>query len=123
MTEEIKNKEQQLAKRGILQLNITDEAMLYACYMPFVKGCGVFYPDVAGHDIGEELFLLLTLPGQEQRFAAAAKVVWLNPKQKLGKRLPGVGLQILGREAENIRTLIEEALGKKTNSPLSTATM
>ncbi|MBS9777213.1 MAG: pilus assembly protein PilZ [Gammaproteobacteria bacterium] len=123
MTENNKDNKQILAERGILQLNLKEETSLYACFMPFVKGCGLFFPGISGRSLGEELFLLLRLPGQEERFAVAAKVVWLNPKQKLGKRLPGVGFQLMGRDAERIRGIIEEILGKKINSPLSTATM
>lgn len=67
--------------------------------------------------------LLLTLPETTEKFAVSVKVVWLNPKVKLGKRVPGIGLQILGRDAERVRATIEEILGKKVSSPLPTATM
>ncbi len=124
MTEKIKDNRQALAKRGILQLNLKEESSLYTCYMPFVKGCGLFFPGISGHKIGDEVFLLVRLPGVEERFSAAAKVVWINPPQKLGKRLPGTGFQVLGRDADRMRHTIEEILGKKKlHSPLSTATM
>lgn len=123
MTEKNKSNKNALAKRGVLKINITDEKMLYACYMPFVKGCGIFVPTNDTHTIGDEAFLLLNLPGDGGRFATSAKVVWINPKQKLGKRVPGIGLQILGRDAEKMREKIEALLGKKANSPLPTATM
>lgn len=112
-----------LAKRGVLKVNITDEKMLYACYMPFVKGCGIFVPSNDEHNLGDEAFLLLNLPDGAGKFAVSAKVAWLNPKQKLGKRVPGIGLQILGRDAEKMREAIEAILGKKVDSPLPTATM
>lgn len=132
MTEEVKTQEiktgkpnyrKSLAKRGIIQFNITDKKMLYACYMPFVKGCGVFYPELSGQQLGDEVFLLLKLPETEERFAAAAKVVWQNSPQKLGRRIPGLGLQIMGRDAERIREKITELLGKQAASPMPTATM
>lgn len=112
-----------LAKRGILKFDITDEKMLYACYMPFVKGCGIFIPNEDEHKVGDEAFLLLTLPEGKGKFSVSAKVIWINPKQKLGKRVPGIGLQIQGRDAEKMRETIEEVLGKKASSPLPTATM
>ncbi len=113
----------QLAKRGILKFTIKDEKMLFACYMPFVKGCGIFVPTHDEHELDDEAFLLLTLPDGKGKFSASAKVVWVNPKQKLGKRVPGIGLQILGKEADKMRATIEEILGKKLSSPLPTATM
>lgn len=112
-----------LAKRGVLRFSITDEKMLYVCYMPFVKGCGIFIPSNDEHQLGDEVFLLLNLPGDAGKYATSAKVVWVNPKQKLGKRVPGIGLQILGRDADKMRSSIEAILDKKLSSPLPTATM
>ncbi len=112
-----------LAKKGVLQVNIKDNKQLYECYMPFVKGCGIFVPTEDQHSLGDEGFLLLTLPESTEKYAASVKVIWLNPKIKLGKRVPGIGLQILGRDAEKIREHIESTLGQKVNSPLPTATM
>ncbi len=125
--QEVKNKKSEyrksLAERGIIQFNITDSKMLYACYMPFVKGCGIFYPELSGQTLGDEVFLLLRLPETEERFATAAKVVWQNSPQKLGRRIPGLGLQIMGRDADTIRERIKELLGKQAESPMPTATM
>ncbi|PIE45869.1 MAG: pilus assembly protein PilZ [Gammaproteobacteria bacterium] len=112
-----------LAKRGVLKFTITDEKMLYNCYMPFIKGCGIFIPSKDEHQLGEEAFLLLNLPGDGGKFAASAKVVWLNPPTKLGRREIGIGLQILGRDAGKIREKIEAILGKKVHSPLPPYTM
>lgn len=124
MTEQTKSTgSNALAKRGVLQVNFPDEKTLYANYMPFVKGCGIFVPSDDEHQLGDEAFLLVTLPGEGGKFAASAKVVWINSKQKMGKRVPGIGLQILGREAEKMKDKIEEILGKKIASPLPTATM
>lgn len=112
-----------LAKHGVLKVNMSNEKMLYACYMPFVKGCGIFVPSEGEHQLGDEAFLLLKLPADGGQFAVSAKVVWLNAKQKLGKRVPGIGLQILGRDAAKVREKIEAILGKSVRSSIPTATM
>lgn len=122
MTEENK-KSNALAKRGVLQVTITDEKMLYNYYMPFIKGCGIFVPTADEHQLGDEAFLLVNLPNDGGKFAVSGKVVWLNPKTKLGKREPGIGLQIMGKDADKMRETIEGILGKKLSSPLPTATM
>ena len=36
-----------VARPGVLSLNIREKAALYAAYMPFLKGGGIFIPDVA----------------------------------------------------------------------------
>jgi len=112
-----------LAKRGVLKLNLRDEDMLYACYMPYIKGCGIFVPSKQEHALGDEVFILVNLPGNGGKFAVSAKVVWLNPRQKMGRRVPGFGLQILGRDAGKMRQKIEDILGKRIKSPSPTATM
>lgn len=117
------NSQNQLAKHGVLKVDFSDEKTLYDSYMPFVKGCGLFIPGNEQHQMGDEAFLLLTLPGEQEQFAVPARIVWLNPKQKLGKRVPGVGLQILGQNATIIKEKIEHILGKKVGSPLPTATL
>ncbi len=127
MTEKVEDKKKDyrhsLAQRGIIQLDITDSRMLYNCYMPFVKGCGIFYPELSGQKLGDEVFLLLKLPDTEEQFATAAKVVWKNSPQKLGRRIPGLGLQIMGKDADKIRERITQLLGKQIDSPMPTATM
>lgn len=113
-----------LAKRGILKVDIDNEKDLYANYMPFVKGCGLFVPmEEHGYKLGDTAFLMLTIAGAEKKYNVSAKVVWVNPKQKLGKRVPGAGFQITGKDTEDLRREIEGILGKRVNSPLPTATM
>ena len=127
MTEKVIKKDEVkkdfLVERGMFQLETKDDEMLHACYMPSVKGCGFFYPGKIECQIGDEVFLLLKLLDDERYFGCAGKVVLINPKQKLGKRFPGIGLQLTGRDVEIIKTKIEEKLGKKSNSVISTATM
>ena len=48
-------------RQGILSLTIKDKSALYAAYMPFVKGGGLFIPTKKSYRIGEEVFMLLTL--------------------------------------------------------------
>jgi len=53
---------------GIIQANIPDKATLYASYMPFVVGGGLFIPSKQPVKMGEEVFVLVTLPEQAQQF-------------------------------------------------------
>ena len=48
-------------RQGILSLTIRDKSALYAAYMPFVNGGGLFIPTKKGYRLGEEVFMLLTL--------------------------------------------------------------
>ncbi len=113
-----------LAKSGVLKIVYDDINALFNSYMPFVKGCGIFMPSKLEYELDTEVFIIVTLPDEEKsKFAVSAKVVWLNPKTKLGKRVPGIGLQILGSKARTMQQKIEDILGKRIKSPLPTSTI
>ena len=52
---------------GIIQVNIPDKATLQASYMPFVQGGGLFVPTKQAVKMGQEVFILATLPDQSQK--------------------------------------------------------
>lgn len=53
---------------GIIQANIPDVETLYLSYMPYVVGGGLFVPSKQPVKMGEEIFVLATLPEQSQKF-------------------------------------------------------
>ena len=46
---------------GVLSLSIKERSALFAAYMPFIKGGGLFIPTNKTYKMGEEVFMLLTL--------------------------------------------------------------
>lgn len=103
------------AQPGILTLNIKDKAALYAAYMPFVKNGGLFIPTSKEYQLGDEVFILLTLMDSSERLPVAGKVVWLTPGGAQGKRQQGIGVQFSsqdnGATQRKIETLLAGALG------------
>lgn len=73
-------------RQGVISLAIKDKVMLQANYMPFIKGGGVFIPTEKTFELGDEVFLLLTLLEDPERFAITGKVIWINYRTT-----PGVG--------------------------------
>src|SRR5690606_39376254 len=55
------------ARQGILSLAVKDKAQLYAAYMPYLKHGGIFVPTPKRYFLGDEVFLLLTLPESSER--------------------------------------------------------
>lgn len=110
-------------KKGVIRLNIDDTRALYQAYMPFIEGCGMFYPTTESYHLGQEVFVFLKLPEDHGKFAASGRVVWLNPAKKSGKRVPGIGIQLTGREAPKIRETVEGVVGKMLDSGLPTMTL
>jgi type IV pilus assembly protein PilZ len=62
MTETAKPAVAQAASRpSVLSLNINSKSALYAGYMPHLKNGGIFIPTSRGYNLGDEVFMLLSL--------------------------------------------------------------
>ena len=68
------------SKQGILSLTIKDRAVLYAAYMPFVRHGGLFVPTNKKYELGEELFILLSLMDEPEKIPISGIVVWITRK-------------------------------------------
>ena len=111
-------------RQGILSLAVKDKAALYNAYMPFVKGGGIFVPTPKRYFLGDEVFLLLTLPESSDRLPVAGKVVWVTPVGAQGNRTAGIGVQFAeSGEGEAIKNRIETMLAGSLGGEKPTHTM
>jgi type IV pilus assembly protein PilZ len=111
-------------RQGILSLAVKDKAALYNAYMPFVKGGGIFVPTPKRYFLGDEVFLLLTLPESSDRLPVAGKVVWVTPVGAQGNRAAGIGVQFAENgEGEAIKNRIETMLAGSLSGEKPTHTM
>jgi Tfp pilus assembly protein PilZ len=76
-------------KPGLLTLTIKDKSALYLAYMPFVKNGGLFIPTSSNYRLGDEVFMLLNLMGEDEKLPVAGRVIWMTPKGAQGKRTGG----------------------------------
>ena len=67
-------------KPGLLTLTIKDKSALYLAYMPFVKNGGLFIPTSSNYRLGDEVFMLLNLMGEDEKLPVAGRVIWMTPK-------------------------------------------
>lgn len=112
------------AKQGILSLALKDKAALYAAYMPYVKGGGIFIPTPRKYALGDEVFVLLSLMEEKDRLPVAGKVVWITPSGSQGNRVAGIGIQFADTaEADAAKTKIETLLAGTLDSDKFTQTM
>ena len=112
-----------VARPGVLSLNIREKAALYAAYMPFLKGGGIFIPTSRQYALGEEVFMLLSLMDDPNRLAVQGKVVWITPEGVQGNRTQGIGVQFTQDDTgAAARATIERVLGETlaTNRPTHT---
>jgi type IV pilus assembly protein PilZ len=109
---------------SVIQLSIKEKAALYAAYIPIFTEGGVFIPTSREYSLGDDVYVLLSLPEDMQRYPVAGKVAWVTPAKAAGGRTQGVG--IMFPKDEKSRTLklkIEEILGVQLGSDRPTQTM
>src|SRR6478609_4641081 len=90
---------------GILSLTIKDKAVLYAAYMPYIQGGGLFIPTNKAYKLGDEVFMLLSLMEEPEKIPVAGKVVWITPKGAQGNRATGIGVQFSEQDSTAIRKI------------------
>ena len=109
--------------RGIISLAIKDKGSLYASYIPFVKNGGLFIPTSKNFNLGEEVFMLLTLMEETERIPVAGQVIWITPQGSQGNRTTGIGVQFSSQDSGETRTKIEALLGGALQADRPTHTM
>jgi type IV pilus assembly protein PilZ len=82
-----------MSKPGLLTLTIRDKSALYLAYMPFIRNGGLFIPTSSSYRIGDEVFMLLNIMGEDEKIPVAGRVIWVTPKGAQGKRTAGIGVQ------------------------------
>jgi len=111
------------ARPGMLSLSIKDKASLYAAYMPYVTNGGLFIPTVKKYDLGDEVFMLLTLMEDNERLPVAGKIIWITPQGAQGNRSAGIGVQFSFQDKGATRNKIETHLAGALKSDRITHTM
>lgn len=109
-------------RNGILSLTIKDKAVLYSAYMPYLEGGGLFVPTNKPYNIGDEVFMLLSLMDEPEKIPIAGKVVWVTPKGAQGNRTAGIGVQFSEQDA-TANAKIENHLAGSLSSDRPTHTM
>jgi type IV pilus assembly protein PilZ len=107
---------------GIINYPIKDTHDLYASYMPFVLGGGLFVPSNRSFPLGEEVFVVVTLPESSERIPVSGKVVWSHHRSH-GVRPAGFGIQLAGDEGMRLRNQIEKLLAGHVSSDKPTNTL
>jgi type IV pilus assembly protein PilZ len=81
-------------------------------------------PTTRDYRLGEDIYLLLSLPDDPQRYPVAGKVAWITPANASGGRTQGVGVRFPGDEkTRQLKLKIEELLGTSISSSKPTQTI
>jgi type IV pilus assembly protein PilZ len=92
--------------------------------MPALTDGGLFVPTQRECQLGDDMYLLVSLPDDPQRYPVAGKVVWITPPNASGGRTQGVGVRFPNDDKTRILKLrIEEILGTSLASSKPTQTL
>jgi type IV pilus assembly protein PilZ len=112
------------ARPSVMQLVFRERSALYAAYMPLLSDGGLFVPTTRDYRLGDDIYLLLMLPDDPQRYPVAGKVAWVTPANASGGRTQGVGVRFPADDkTRQLRLKIEEILGTSISSSKPTQTV
>jgi type IV pilus assembly protein PilZ len=109
---------------SVIQLAIKEKAALYAAYIPLFSDGGVFIPTTRDYKLGDDVYVLLSLPDDPQRYPVAGKVAWVTPARAAANRTQGVGVRFpTDDKSKLLKGKIEEILGGHLASERPTQTI
>jgi len=89
------------ARPSVIQLSIKEKAALYAAYIPMFTEGGVFIPTTRDYNLGDDVYVLLSLPEDMQRYPVAGKVAWITPAKAAGEEPRAWAFFSQGRKVES----------------------
>ena len=109
---------------SVIQLAIKEKAALYAAYIPLFSEGGIFIPTSRDYKLGDDIYVLLSLPEDAQRYPVAGKVAWVTPAKAPFNRTQGVGI-VFPRDEKSraLKVKIEELLGALLTADRPTQTI
>ena len=109
---------------SVIQLVFREKGALYAAYIPLFSEGGLFVPTTREYKLGEDIYLLLSLPDDPQRYPVAGKVAWVTPGRAAANRTQGVGVRFPSDDKSKLlKVKIEEILGGHLASERPTQTI
>lgn len=112
------------SRPSVIQLVFREKGALYAAYIPLFSDGGLFVPTSRDYRLGEDIYLLLSLPDDPKRYPVAGKVGWVTPANAPGGRTQGVGVRFPNDEKTRmLKVKIEETLGTLISSQKPTQTI
>jgi len=109
---------------SVLSLAIKERSALYTAYMPFLKHGGIFVPTARPYKLGDEIFVILELMDEAQKYPIAGRVAWVTPPGANNNKTQGIGVHFPDDESGvRARVIIEKHLGTALKSNRSTHTV
>jgi type IV pilus assembly protein PilZ len=92
--------------------------------MPFLLHGGIFVPTNKAYNLGDEIYLILSLLDDPNKYPVAGKVVWSTPAGAGNNKAQGIGVHFPEDESGlRIKQRVEELLGAALRSSRITHTL
>ncbi|MEY2617426.1 MAG: hypothetical protein RL522_428 [Pseudomonadota bacterium] len=112
------------SRPSVIQLAIKEKAALYAAYIPLFDEGGIFIPTTRAYRLADEVYVLMSLPDDLQRYPVVGQVAWITPAGASGSRTQGVGVRFPADEkSRQLKLRIEQILGSHLGSDRPTQTV
>lgn len=109
---------------SVLSLAIKEKSGLHSAYMPFLQHGGLFVPTNKQYQLGDEIYLILSLMDDPGKYPIAGKVAWITPAGANNGKIQGIGVHFPDDESgQRARRRIEEILGTAMASGRATHTL
>jgi type IV pilus assembly protein PilZ len=113
-----------VVRPSVLSLAIKEKAALYSAYMPFLKNGGIFVPTNRSYRLGDEIYLILSLVDDANKYPIAGKVAWVTPAGAGNNKSQGIGVHFPADDSgTRIKLRVEEILGGALKSSRATHTI
>jgi len=100
-----------VSRPRLLAVSIPRRADLERAYMAWLKRGGLFVPTADQYQLNDQIYLLLSLPGQTERFSVDGEVVWIVPTANDRSMPPGIGVHFSDSDgSRSLRSVIESLL-------------
>ena len=98
---------------GFYSLVLEDPQSLAGAWLPFLQPGGLLVATRREHVLGEEIVLLVQLPGNAKH-SVSGRVAWISAENQSRMRRRGVGIVLAGAEGsalvEEIRRIVEQEI-------------
>jgi type IV pilus assembly protein PilZ len=108
----------------VIALHLKGKSALYAAWMPYLKGGGLFMQSQKAHALGDNVLLILQFLDDPTKYPITSKVAWINPAHAAGNRARGIGIALPDTEScRDLRKRIEGILAPVAKSDRATHTI
>jgi type IV pilus assembly protein PilZ len=111
------------SKLPIVPLHFKSTNQLYMSFMPWLKNGGLFVPTSKRFEMGQEVLMMVILPGTTDKYPATGVVAWACPKDVTGHNKPGVGIEFTDQDGLALRLRVEGMLVEQLKSKAPTYTL